>query len=73
MILLNPKLRNKRVHTFPKGICPKKNITARLEFELANFQFAVQPLRHGDSTSIQISFGLDLRQLYSIQKELPVV
>ena len=28
---------NKRVHTFPKGIYPKMNVIARLEFELANY------------------------------------
>ena len=29
------------VHTFPKGICPKVNVIARLEFELAYYDSAV--------------------------------
>ena len=32
---------NKGVHTFPKGISPKVNVIARLEFELAYFEAAV--------------------------------
>ena len=27
---------DKGVHTFPKGICPKVNVIARLEYELAS-------------------------------------
>ena len=26
---------DKEVHTFPKGICPKGNVIARLEYELS--------------------------------------
>ena len=37
---------NKGVHAFPKGISPKVNIIARLEFELANFEVAVQRVNH---------------------------
>ena len=33
---------DKRVHTFPKGICPKMNVTAQLEFELAYYDSALQ-------------------------------
>ena len=29
------------VHTFPKGICPKVNVIARLEYELAYYDSAV--------------------------------
>ena len=32
---------DKGVHTFPKGICPKVNVKARLEFELAYYDSAV--------------------------------
>ena len=32
---------DKGVHTFPKGICPKVNVIARLEYELANYDSAV--------------------------------
>ena len=31
-----------KVHTFPKGINPKVNVIARLEFRLANYDVAVQ-------------------------------
>ena len=37
---------DKRVHTFPKGICPKINITARLEYELAYYDSAVHCFNH---------------------------
>ena len=32
----------KGVHTFSKGICPKENVIARLEFELAYYDFAIK-------------------------------
>ena len=32
--------------TFPKGICPKVNVIARLEFELAYYDSAVQRFNH---------------------------
>ena len=31
-------------HTFPKGICPKVNIIARLEYKLADYDFTVHRL-----------------------------
>ena len=37
---------DKRVHTFPKGISPKGNIIARLEFELAYYDVTVKHLSH---------------------------
>ncbi len=37
---------NKGVHTFPKGICPKVNVTARLEYELAYYNSAVHRFNH---------------------------
>ena len=45
-----------RVHTFLKGIRPKINVKVRPEFEHAYYEFAVQPLRHGDCP---IRFSLD--------------
>ena len=32
---------DKGVHTFPNGICPKVNVIARLEYELAYYDSAV--------------------------------
>ena len=37
---------DKEVHTFPKGICPKVNVIARLEFELAYYDSAVHRFNH---------------------------
>ena len=37
---------NKGVHTFPKGICPKVNVIARLEYELAYYDSAVHRFIH---------------------------
>ena len=34
-------LEDKEVHTFPKGICSKWNIIARMEFQLTYFEAAV--------------------------------
>ena len=39
---LTHRWENKGVHTFTKGICPKMNVIARLEFELAYYDSAVQ-------------------------------
>ena len=37
---------DKGVHTFPKGICLKVNIIARLEYELAYYDSAVHRFNH---------------------------
>ena len=37
-----PRLSKNRVHTFPKGISPKVNVIAWLEFELAYFEAVVK-------------------------------
>ena len=37
---------DKGVHIFPKGICPKVNVIARLEYELAYFDSAVNRFNH---------------------------
>ena len=34
------------VHSFPKGICPKVNVIARLEYELAYYDSAVNRFNH---------------------------
>ena len=35
-----------RVQTFPKSICPKVNVIAQVEFELANYDVKVQYVNH---------------------------
>ena len=37
---------DKGVHTFPKGICPKVNVIALLEYELAYYDSAVHRFYH---------------------------
>ena len=37
---------DKRVHTFSKGICPKVNIIAQLEFKLTYSNSAVHRFNH---------------------------
>ena len=37
---------DKGVHTFPMGICPKVNVIARLEFELAYYDSAIHRFNH---------------------------
>ena len=37
---------DKGVHTFPKSICPKVNVIARLEYELAYYDPAVHCFNH---------------------------
>ena len=44
----------KGVHTFPKGICPKVNVIARLEYELAYYDSAVQRFNHYINTFSEI-------------------
>ena len=38
---LTNRWKDKGVHTFPKGICPKVNVIARLRYELAYYDSAV--------------------------------
>ena len=37
---------DKGVHTFPKGICPKVNVIAQLEYKLAYYDSAVHRFNH---------------------------
>ena len=43
---LTHRWEDKGVHTFPKGICPKVNIIAQLENELAYYDSAVHRFNH---------------------------
>ena len=38
--------KDKGVHTFPKGICPKVNVIARLEYELVYYDSTVHRFNH---------------------------
>ena len=40
---------DKGFHTFPKGICPKMNVIARLEFELVYYDSVVHRFNHEDT------------------------
>ena len=50
---------DKGVHTFPKGICPKVNVIARLEFELAYYDFAVHRFNHYTTRTPPKAAGID--------------
>ena len=50
------------IHTFPKSICPKVNVRAQLEFELAYFEAAIQYFSHYTFRYINILFTQPLRQ-----------
>ena len=43
---MQPLARRIRVHAFPKGICPKVNVIAQLEYELAYYDSAVHLFNH---------------------------
>ena len=47
---------DKGVHTFPKGICPKMNVLARQEYELAYYDSAVHRFNHY-TTRTPLSFS----------------
>ena len=51
---------NKDVHTFPKGISPKVNVIARLEFELAYYDVTVHYVSHYDTGIPLQSLKVDL-------------
>ena len=42
MLLFNPFLGSLEDHAFPKGISPKMNVVARLEFEITYYDVLVQ-------------------------------
>ena len=54
VILFNPLLEKKEVHTFQKGISPKVNVIARLGFEPVYFEVAVQHFSYFVPRSIRI-------------------
>ena len=43
--------KDKGVHTFPKGICPKVNVIALLEFELVYYDSDVKRFNHETSSN----------------------
>ena len=55
-------MEDKGVHSFPKGICPKVNIIARLEYELTYYDSGVRRFNHTPRghppTFISLSFCL---------------
>ena len=50
--------KDKGVHNFPKGICPKGNVTAWLEYELAYYDSAVHRFNHYATRTPTIAGGL---------------
>ena len=41
------------INIFPKGICPEVNVIARLEYELAYYDFAVHRFNHYTSRTLR--------------------
>ena len=57
--------RIRRVNTFPKGICPKVNVIARLEFELTYYDPAVHRFNHYTTkTPCLVSWGCRIYWLH---------
>ena len=50
-------------HTFPKGICPKVNVIARLEDELAHYDSAVHRFNHYTTRTPPNTFRVDKKEL----------
>ena len=51
------------VHTFPKGICPKVNVMAQLEYEIAYYDSIVHRFNHYTTRtppSLSLSLSLSL-------------
>ena len=46
MVLFNQSWEDKGAHTFSKGIYPKVNVIARLEYEPANYDSEVYRFNH---------------------------
>ena len=54
LMIYQPSQVYREVHTFPKGISPKVTLIVQLEFELANYNVAVQYASHDVTSSLQI-------------------
>ena len=62
---------DKGVHTFPKGICPKVNIIARLEYELAYYESTVHRFNHYTTRTPPLKF-LESNQIYALNNPYKV-
>ena len=63
---------DKEVHTFPKGICPKINIIARLEFKLAYYDSAVHHFNYY-TTRTPPNASILLDQGFPVEYELDII
>ena len=62
---------DKGVHTFPKGICPKVNVIAWLEFELGYYDSAVHRFNHYTTrTPLRVSDGISFQ--YCLMQDFKV-
>ena len=59
-------LTHKGAHTFPKGICLKVNVIARLEYELAYYDFAVHRFNHYTTRTPLLFMFLSLFYIHTI-------
>ena len=63
--------KNKGVHSFTKGICPKVNVIVRLEFELAYYDSVVLHFNHY-TTRTTPDFFLEIAHSLNALKTNPV-
>ena len=59
------------VYTFPKGICPKVNVIARLEYELAYYDSAVHRFNHYTTRTPRFYLLKDSR-IYNVASVLDI-
>ena len=59
---------DKGVHTFPKSICPKVNVIARLEYKLAYYDSAVHCFNHytTGTPSKNVMIGIHTHPIQSV-------
>ena len=57
--ILTHSWRDKRVHAFPKVICPKVNVKAELEFKLTYYSIAVKQVSHYATETPHVHYFLD--------------
>ena len=55
---------DKGVHTFPKGICPKVNVIARREYELAYYDSALHRFNHYTTRTPPFYSGVPVHFLF---------
>ena len=61
-VFLTHSRKDKEVHTFPKGICPKVNVIARLEFEFTYYDSAVHRVNHYTTSTPPVELWYEIKK-----------